>query len=331
MEAKPVSRRSLGPEIGEVASIGLGSWNTFSRLSRPECARLLREALDRGISYFDVGYYWDKPDTEEMFASALLKAGISRSRITLALKLWLWNYPEQSLAAQADASLARLGSTYADLVMVSRPTPNVDPDVFCAEIANLIESGRARAWGGTNWEPEQLVRARDVLPKRYHPRLVQLQYNVARRGVVESRSYQQLFGSQLGLCASFVLEGGILAGHLDRDRVNPSDFRRGERPQERNIARDAGGVRDHVRCIQPKLHAIAARFDATAAQLAIAFVLSNPATAIALIGVTRVEDLRENVLAHELLERRAEWLPELEALRAQGVGHPRLFDPQTAE
>lgn len=233
-------------------------------------------------------------------------AGIGRSRITLALKLWLWNYPQESLVTQADASLARLGAEYADLMMVSRPTPEVEPDAFCAEIASLIDSGRAGAWGGTNWEPEHLQRARAVLPARHHPRLVQLQYNVARRDVVESAPYRALFESGLGLCASFVLEGGILAGHLDRDRVDPSDFRRGKRSRERNIARDAGGVREHVRRIQPRLREIAGRFDATAAQLAIAFALGNPATELALIGVTRLEDLRENVAALELLERRAE-------------------------
>lgn len=317
--------------MGEVPALGLGSWNTFSRLSRSECARLLGEALDQGVNYFDVGYYWDKPDTEAAFAAALRMAGIERAHIILALKLWLWDYPQQSLVAQADASLARLGAGHADLVMVSRPRPDVDADAFCAEIADLIDSGRARAWGGTNWEPEQLARARSILPAERHPRVVQLQYNVARRDVAESPGYRQLYDSELALCASFVLEGGILAGHLDRDRVNPSDFRRGERPRERNIARDAGGVRDHVRRIQPRLKEIAAGFEATAAQLAIAFALSDPATAVAVVGVTRLADLRENVAALELLSRQAEWLPELEALRAQGVSHPRLFDPQTAE
>ncbi|HEY6642197.1 aldo/keto reductase [Povalibacter sp.] len=129
------------------------------------------------------------------------------------------------------------------------------------------------------------------------------------------------------MCAAFVLEGGILAGHLDRDRVNPSDFARGERPRERNIARDAGGIREQIRAVQPRLQEIAADFSATTAQLAIAFALAHPAAATALIGVTRPEDLEEDLRAVDLLSSRSAWLPLLESVRVRGVAHPRLFDP----
>jgi len=199
---------------------------------------------------------------------------------------------------------------------------------FCEEIDALVQSGIARGWGATNWEAAQVEHARSLLSGRSQPRLVQLQYNVARRDVVESDAYAKLFAHRSpGLCAAFALEGGILAGRLDRDRVNPSDFARGERPRERNIARDAGGVRERIRAAQPRLAEIAASFDATPAQLAIAFALTNPGTATALIGVTRREDLQEDLGALALLESRESWLPLIEELRVSGVAHPRLFDP----
>jgi Predicted oxidoreductases (related to aryl-alcohol dehydrogenases) len=310
-----------------VSALSLGSWNTFSRLTRDECAALLAFAVERGVNLFDVGYYWDKPDTEQEFAAAVHAAGLARDQYMLALKLWLWNYPQQSLAEQARASMHRLGVNHVDIVMVSRPTPGVDFEAFCREIDDLVSTGIARAWGATNWEPEQLEAARAVLQGRAQPRLVQLQYNVARRNVVEDERYLRLFQpGQLALCAAFVLEGGILAGHLDRDRVNPSDFARGERPRERNIARDAGGVREQIRAHQHRLQEIAHSFGASAAQLAIAFTLANPATATALIGVTKLTDLEENLGALRLLASQQEWLPLLEPLRV-AAAHPRLFDP----
>ena len=310
-----------------VSALSLGSWNTFSRLTREECAALLSLAVERGINLFDVGYYWDKPDTEQAFAAALEAARIPREQYLLALKLWLWNYPQESFAQQAKGSLQRLGVDHVDLVMISRPTDETDFGAFCEDIDRLMRAGIAHAWGATNWEPEQLEAVRSLLKGRSQPRLVQLQYNVARRGIVEGDRYSRLFAAgQLALCAAFVLEGGILAGHLDRDRVNPSDFARGERPRERNIARDAGGVRDQIRAHQPLLQEIASAFGATAAQLAIAFVLTNPATATALIGVTRPADLEENLGALRLLGSQQEWLPLLEPLRV-ATAHPRLFDP----
>ncbi len=320
--------RSIGAGLAEISALSLGSWNTFSRLTVAECATLLREALEAGINLFDIGYYWDKPDTEPMFAAALQAAGAQRDRYLLALKLWLWNYPQESFAQQARASLQRLGVDHVDLVMVSRPTPGIDFAAFCDEIDALVQAGLARGWGATNWEADQVERAQALLRGRSQPRLVQLQYNVARRDIVEQPAYAQLFAERTpGLCAAFVLEGGILAGHLDRDRVNPSDFARGERPRERNIARDAGGVRERIRAVQPRLAAIAAEFGATPAQLAIAFALTNPATTTALLGVTRTADLQENLGALKLLSSARSWLPLVEELRVQGVAHPRLFDP----
>lgn len=320
--------RSIGEGMAEISAISLGSWNTFSRLTVSQCADLLRQASDAGINLFDIGYYWDKPDTERLFAEAIQAAGLKREQYLLALKLWLWNYPEESFAQQAHASLQRLGVDHVDLVMVSRPTPGVDFASFCDEIDALVRSGVARAWGATNWEASQIKAAKSLLSGRSQPRLVQLQYNLARREVVEAEDYDQLFAEgSPALCAAFTLEGGILAGHLDRDRVNPSDFARGERPRERNIARDAGGVREQIRQMQPQLQRIAGQFDATAAQLAIAFTLTNPATATALIGVTRAEDLTDNLAALRLLDYRDQWLPLIEPLQVRGVSHPRLFDP----
>ena len=319
---------SIGEDLPPLSKLSLGSWNTFSRMSTSECAVLLRRALDLGINLFDIGYYWDRPGTEQQFTAAIQSAGIKRRELVLALKLWLWDYPGISLADQASASLQRLSTDHVEMIMVSRPTPEVDAAGFCEEIGALVSSGIARAWCATNWEPAQLALAHRTLPKPLWPRMVQLQYNVARRDVTESAEFDALFDRpDLRLCAAFVLEGGILAGHLDRDRVDPSRFAQGERPRERNIARDAGGIRDRVRAIQPQLAAIAASLDATAAQLAIAFTLANRATATTLMGVTRLSDLQDNVDALRLLPTAAQWLPRLAPLRVQGTLHPRLFDP----
>ena len=319
---------SICDDLPPVSRLSLGSWNTFSRLGTEECAALLRRATDLGINLFDIGYYWDKPGTEQQFAAAVRAAGIERRNLVLALKLWLWDYPKVSLAEQATASLQRLSTDHVDMVMVSRPTPEVEAAAFCEEIGALVRNGVARAWCATNWEPAHIAIARQALPTSLWPRMVQLQYNVARRDVTESDEFRAEYdGSDLRLCAAFVLEGGILAGHLDRDRVDPSRFAKGEQPFERNIARDAGGIRDRVRAIQPELARIAASLDATAAQLAIAFTLAHRATATSLIGVTRICDLQENVDALRLLPSAAEWLPRLEPLRVHGALHPRLFDP----
>jgi aryl-alcohol dehydrogenase-like predicted oxidoreductase len=201
-------------------------------------------------------------------------------------------------------------------------------EAFLREVTALIDAGLARGWGITNWEPWQLREALPLLARHGLPlpRLLQLQYNVARRSIVEDPQYDAMFSGELGLCAANVLEGGILAGHLDRDRVHPSEFARGVVPNERNICRDSGGIREQIRAMQPRLAQLAAGFGLTAAQAALAVVLAHPALRSALVGVTKQADLRELCAVVD----RDDWpavRAALDPLAIAGVAHPKLFSP----
>lgn len=318
----------ISDRLPPVSALSLGSWNTFSRLEFEDNVGLIRAALDAGVNLFDVGYYWDKPHTEVIFGRALQVIDAPRDDYLIAQKLWLWSYPGLSLAQQLEASLIRLGLDRVDLVMVSRPRPEIEFEPFVAEIEGLISRGLARAWGVTNWEAGLIERAQALCAPRPGPALVQLQYNVARRAQVENEAYRALFATtDVRLCAAFVLEGGILGGHTGRDRVNPSDAAAGVQPHERNIARDSGGIREIIRDNQDRFEAIARSLDATPAQVAIAFALANPATATALIGVSRPQDLVENLGALSLVDRAQAIVDLVTPLAIADAGHPRLFDP----
>lgn len=321
---------TLSSDLPPVSAISLGSWNTFSRCT-PEALRgLLAGAFDRGVNLLDIGYYWDKPETEDAVAAALTSLGSARDKYLIAQKLWLWEYPQESFEDQLARSLRRLRHRQVDIVMVSRPTAGLEFDAYVAEVVGLIEKGMARAWGVTNFLPDQVRAALALCDANGWPRpvMLQMQYNVMRRGVVEGPDYADLFASgDMMLCAAHTMEGGILAGHLERDRVDPPAYAEGVKPVERNIARDSGGIREEIRNRQPQLLALASSIGATPAQLALAFVLSHSNLATALIGVTRPEDLDENLKAFALVPRLAELRPELNALAIAGVAHPKLFNP----
>ena len=320
----------IDPRLPPVSRLSLGSWNTFSRCTAAELERLLGMALDNGINLFDVGYYWDKPDTEAAVAAALRSLARPRDSFLIAQKLWLWNYPAQSFRQQLEGSLDRLGLDQVDMVLVSRPTPDLDLATYLAEVVALVEQGLARSWGVTNY-PAALVRETVALARASgwpQPAMLQLQYNVMRRGIVEGSDYAGLFADgTIKLCAAHMLEGGILGGHLERDRVDPPEFAAGVRPPERNIARDSGGIREEICARQPRLAQIAADFGATPAQLALAFCLSHPHLATALVGVSRCEDLAENLGALDLLGRADAVRQAVAPLAIAGVGHPKLFNP----
>jgi aryl-alcohol dehydrogenase-like predicted oxidoreductase len=318
----------------DVSVMSLGSWNTFSRVPFEDGVDLVKAALDAGINMFDVAYYWDKQHTEILFGHILRTIGVPRSEVLIAEKAWLWSYPDESLADQLKGCLVRLGMDYVDVSMVSRPIPGVDLESFVEEAAAVVTSGLARAWGMTNWEALDAQHAYDHAASKGLPTpvQVQLQYSLARREIVETPAYDQLFAATgMTLQPADSLEGGILAGGLDRDRIDPGDVKLGMLFPNRNIARDAGNIRPTIRAAYPRLQVSAARVGATPAQFALAYVLSHPYRGSALFGVSSVAQLEENLLALELSRTKADAIrAEVAQYEFGGGAHPLLFTPNAS-
>ncbi|WP_134662425.1 MULTISPECIES: aldo/keto reductase [unclassified Amycolatopsis] len=299
--------RRIGREGPEVSALSLGSWNTYSRMTFEAGVALVRRAFDLGIDFLDVAYYRDKPHTEVLLGRILDVVGKPREDYAIAEKVWYFDYPRQPLAEQLDESLVRLGTEYVDVIITEHPRPGMDVPAIAEELAGLVTSGRARSWGALNWSAADLRTAYDHAEAKGipTPQLVQLKYSVARRSVVDSAEYQKLFADTgISLHASDTMEGGILAGNLDPGR---------------KIGIDTGGIRERIKELVPRLREIAASFDASPSQLALAFCLAQPATASVLFGSTRIAQIEDNVRAVELAgERGAEIVAALAGLGVSG-------------
>lgn len=284
--------QNIGTSTVEVSKLSLGSWNTYSRLSFEANIELLNHAQARGINFFDIAYYRDKPHTEVLFGRMLQEAAFSRDDVVIAEKVWFFNYPEQSLADQLDASMRRLAVERVDVVIVEHLREGFSLEAVAREAAGLVTSGRARVWGGLNWRPEHVLEAhqfceREGLPG---PQLVQLKYSVVRQNVVDGAQYRAVL-DQTGISvqASDSLEGGILAGNL-----NP----------ERMIGLDIGGIRDQIRARVPQISEIARSFGVTEAEFSLAFAASKAEVASVLFGATKPQQIDAAVAAIELAEAR---------------------------
>ncbi|MEI9850279.1 MAG: aldo/keto reductase [Sphingomonas sp.] len=322
--------QQLSPVLPPIPIMSMGSWHIFNRISTEQGVELIRTAIDLGINYFDIAPYWDTPNNEENFAAILRRLGLPRDAYTLAIKLWQWDLAEATLGDHLDRSLATLGTDHADMILVSRLLPTIDEIEMAEDICALIRSGRARAWSVCNWEPDRSLRVYEhVLASGLPaPVLIQLPYNLARRSVIESPAFEALLASTtMRLQAANTLEGGVLTGHLERERYDPSDLEAGFAPTHRNIPRDAGKIRNKIRANYPRLQAVAERLNATPAQVAMAFVLAHPHLGSLIFGATRPEHIRENVGAIDLLAREGEGLVAMVAdLAVQGGHAPLPFD-----
>ncbi|GAA2977657.1 aldo/keto reductase [Actinokineospora diospyrosa] len=287
--------RPLGPGGPDVSLFGLGSWNTWDRMAFDDAVALLRRALAAGVTLFDVAHYNMGPHAEQartdiIFGEVVRAAGVAREEYHLCGKLWLWEYPTTSFEQQMTTSLERIGTDRADSVVVGDYMSPPDIAQIVTDVNEQIRAGRFAVWGVNNWVAADLRRALDFAAEEgmVAPIFAQLKYSVARRSMAEGQYYLPHFTEgRLALQASDVFEGGILAG-----RKFP----------ERKIGADPGGIRDTIRAAADVVAEVAARHGATAAQVAIAFCLLNPAVSNVLFGVSRISQLEDNLAALALAQ-----------------------------
>ena len=255
--------RPLGGSGIEVSRLALGSWRTFERLSRDVGLAVMHAARDAGITFLDDARYDDETGTapiptgysEVLFGELFRKTGWRRDETIVANKLWWEFWPEQTAAAELDASLARMQFDYVDIIYANAPIGGLGLEELVTSTAGLITSGRARAWAIVNWPADLLLEAsaiatRNGLPP---PCAAQLPYSLVHRTEVEDDAMMRaLDASGASVVASFVLAGGVLTGKYDNA---PNAGRAAGSLQDPRIERAAQAARHHARRPRDRLHA----------------------------------------------------------------------------
>jgi aryl-alcohol dehydrogenase-like predicted oxidoreductase len=307
----------LGASGIEVSRVALGSWQTFERMDRAAGLAVMRAAREAGIDFLDDARYDDQTGkapiptgySEVVFGELFRAACWPRDEVVVANKLWWEFWPRQSAAAELDASLDRMGFDHLDLVYAERPPAGLEVREVVAELGELMNVGKIRAWGLLNWPADLLAHAgREAAVQGVPaPAAVQLPYALVRRSPVEDPDVAEaLAATGASVVASAVLAGGALTGKY----ADPSAAGRvAERRDDPGLAPAFGAA--------ARLSALAERLATTPAALAIAFALANPAVASVLFGATSPGQIAENAAALDLLDRLRD--DELEALRAIGA------------
>ncbi|WP_025134260.1 aldo/keto reductase [Leucobacter sp. PH1c] len=296
MTHSPVPRRRIGTSALDTSVFALGSWHIYDRMHFEDAVRLVRTALDRGITLFDVGVYaapgGPPAFTDVLFSAIVRAAGVRREEYQLSEKLWVegWD-PSTGFRTQLDGALFRVGAEYADLVILGDlRRDDLELRDIVRNLAELHADGLIRAWGVNNWSASHIAALRDIAAAEGvpGPEIAQLKYSVSRRAIPDGEPFAELFAAGLSMQASDVMEGGYLAGKT---------------ATEREVGRDPGGIRQRIIDDVPAFRALADELGATPAQLAIAFTLTHPATATTLFGASSVAQLEGNLGSLEVLER----------------------------
>jgi aryl-alcohol dehydrogenase-like predicted oxidoreductase len=321
--------RKLGKSNLEVSALGLGCMSMSYAYGPPgeqqQMIALLGAAVDRGITFFDTAEIYGPRTNEELLGEALAPY---RRRLVIATKFGfridaqgrpagLDSRPEH-IREVAEASLRRLRTDYIDLLYQHRVDPEVPIEDVAGTVRELIRAGKVRHFGLSEAGVETIRRAHAVQPVT----ALQSEYSLWWREP-ETSVLPTLEELGIGFVCFSPLGRGFLTGKIDeRTQFDRNDFRN-------TLPRFAAEARKANMALVARLAAIAARKQATAAQLSLAWLLAQKPWVVPIPGTTKLARLDENIgaAAIELTPQDLAEIDEVTAqIRVQGDRYPEQLN-----
>jgi aryl-alcohol dehydrogenase-like predicted oxidoreductase len=316
-----IPTRKLGSQGLEVSALGLGCMGMSQSYGVPddrESIATLHRAVDLGITFLDTAEVYGPFTNEELLGRALEGR---RDRVVLATKFGFRFEGRQILGTDSrparirqvtEASLRRLQTDYIDLLYQHRVDPGVPIEDVVGTMADLVREGKVRFLGLSEAGASTIRRAHAVHPIS----AMQSEYSLWERNL-EQEIIPVLRDLGIGLVAFSPLGRGFLTGTAKRAEDYPEDdYRRGDpRFQGANFdanVRAASVVQD-----------VAARKNATASQVALAWLLHQGDDIVPIPGTKRRRYLEENAAAASLSLSPGDIVELDRALAPQSVAGPR--------
>ncbi|ANL64012.1 aldo/keto reductase protein [Rhizobium phaseoli] len=324
--------RKLGNDL-TVSAVGLGCMGmsfAYGASDEAESIRTLNRAVDLGVTFFDTAEVYG-PFTNEILLGKALKP--HRDRVVIATKFGFKIDTSQTGAAAiagvdsrpehvravAEASLKRLGIETIDLLYQHRVDPNVPIEETVGVMAELVREGKVRALGLSEAGSATIRRAHAVHPIA----ALQSEYSLWTRDPEEDvlATCREL---GIGFVPYSPLGRGFLTGAIRKaDDLAADDFRRQvPRFQAENFDANAALV--------ATLERLAAEKGVTAAQLALAWVLSQGDDIVPIPGARKLHHLEQNAAAADISLSAAELRQLGEAIPAAQVAGKRYSDASLA-
>lgn len=312
--------RFCGKSGLQLPEISLGLWHNFGHNADLTLGRkILRRAFDLGICHFDLANNYGPPfgSAEENFGRILQKDFLPyRDELLISSKAgWdMWPGPygnfgsKKYLIASCDQSLKRMGLDYVDIFYHHRPDPNTPLEETMGALAQLHRQGKALYVGISQYSAEDTARAHQILSEMGVPLLIhQPRYSMLDRWV-ENGLMNVLGEKGVGSIAFSPLEQGLLTDKYLKGI--PADSRAAK---DGRYLKPEQIAPEKLQMIS-QLNAIAQKRGQSLAQLAIAWLLKDPRITSVLIGVSKPEQLDDNVAAVKNSQFSSEELAEIERI-----------------
>ncbi len=314
-----MQKRRLGNSDLEITPLGIGAWAmggsgwafSWGPQDDQESIDAIHAALDRGINWIDTAAVYGLGHSEEVVARALEGRSSKPYVFTKCERVWnergeiAKSLKESSIRKEVEGSLRRLKVDVIDLYQIHWPEPDDDIEEGWTALAKLKQEGKVRHIGVSNFNADQMKRARTIAP------ITSLQppYSLISPEIEESiLPYAQ--ANNIGVIVYSPMKSGLLSGAMTRERVAalPADDFRRRVPnfQEPLLSRNLE--------LAELLRSIGNRHGRTPGEVAIAWTLRHPAVTAAIVGMRSANQVEGTIGAAEFRLNQAE-LDEIERFR----------------
>ena len=291
-----MQKRKLGNSNLEVSALGLGCMSMSSGYgpagNKQEMIALIRTAVERGVTFFDTAEVYGPFSNEELVGEALAPF---REQVAIATKFGFKVGAEggdsdgvdsrpEHIREVAEASLKRLKIETIDLFYQHRVDPNVPIEDVAGTIKDLIQEGKVKHFGLSEAGIQTIRRAHAVQPVT----ALQSEYSLWTRHP-EAEVLPVLDELGIGFVPFSPLGRGFLTGKMDENTTfDSSDFRN-------KLPRFTPEARKANQALVDLLGRVAERKLATAAQIALAWLLAQKPWIVPIPGTTKRSRLAENI------------------------------------
>ncbi|MET0255897.1 MAG: aldo/keto reductase [Luteibacter sp.] len=292
-----MQKRMLGKSGLEVSALGFGCMGlNFSyghALNTDDSIRLIRDAVDLGVDFFDTAEVYGPFTNEEIVGKALAPV---RDRVVIATKFGFAFDPDtdkqsgldsrpETIRKAAEGSLKRLGIEQIDLLYQHRVDPSVPIEDVAGTVKELIQEGKVKHFGMSEPSAQTLRRAHAVQPVA----ALQNEYSLWTRDIETNGILDACEELGIGLVAYSPLGKGFLTGAMNKDtRLGDDDFRKA-------LPRFAPEAMAANEALVDLIRTIAEGRNATPAQIALAWLLARKPWIVPIPGTTKLHRLRENL------------------------------------
>ena len=298
--------RQIGKSGIKVSVFGLGSYLTIGQnVEETAGDEIIKTAYEAGVNFFDTANAYGIGVAEKSLGKSL--AAFERTSYVLATKVWAPMGPgpndrglsRKHIFEQCHASLKRLNTDYIDLYQCHRYDPSTPIEETVRALNDLVTQGKILYWGVSEWTVDQ-IRAAETYCQTWglHPPISnQPRYNLLWR-YPEQQVFPFCLSKGIGQVVFSPLAHGVLSGKYRPNQPPPAGTRAADPAQNKIMMENYFSVDKLERAGQMAL--IAGEMGVLASQLALAWVLANPAVASAITGATKASQLLENLQVAEV-------------------------------